>query len=147
MRLSPILTGQWKGTFTLGKEYGDLEGDVTEFMMFLNEENGVIEGKCFEMTGKLVSSNSDLALITGFFKDDTISFIKKYNHATYIDENGNIQDDFFRPSQEINYTGIYNQNSKRFEGDWEIVERTELDGEGLIEYFSSGTWQMKKESD
>lgn len=141
------LTGQWKGFFWYGEDYGDLYGESVEFMMFLEEENGEINGKCFEMGGKGVLSNADLALIKGFIKGSEISFTKKYNHATFIDENGDTQDDFFKPSQEIIYHGEFDESDYKFSGDWEIVVKEELVEGGVIEHLNTGTWEMKKEID
>ncbi|MBX9782944.1 MAG: hypothetical protein K2X48_06610 [Chitinophagaceae bacterium] len=139
------LTGQWKGSFTLGKEYGDLEGDVTEFMMFLNENDGVFEGKCFEIAGKFILPNAGLSVINGFIVNDAISFTQKYNHAIYVDEEGNIYEDFLTTSQIVNFMGKYNENLECFEGTWEIIGRTEINSVGIIQDYCSGTWEMKKE--
>ncbi|MBY0477629.1 MAG: hypothetical protein K2Q24_08270 [Chitinophagaceae bacterium] len=139
------ITGQWKGSFWYGPEYGAIEGESVEFMMFLEAKNGEFEGKCFEMGGVGVSPNADLALIKGFIKDGVISFVKKYNHATFFDEDGNVQDDFFKPSHEIIYHGEYTESDHKFLGDWEIVTKVEDSGGDMIEYLCTGTWEMKKE--
>jgi hypothetical protein len=141
------INGQWKGFFWYGKEYGDLEGESVEFMMFLECSNGEIKGKCFEMGGVGVSSNADIALINGFINQNQISFIKKYNHATFFDENGNVQDDHLKPSQEIHYEGIFDEKGCEFSGEWEIIERSEIYGDHFVEYVCTGTWMMKKEID
>lgn len=141
------LSGQWKGSFTYGKDYGDLYGESVEFMMFLQEQNGVISGKCFEMGGVGVSSEADLALIDGFFEKNHISFIKKYNHNTFFDEEGNVNNDFFKPSQEIIYEGEFDSPTNSFAGNWEIVTKTELENNDIIEFINTGVWNMKKEVD
>ncbi|QNA46013.1 hypothetical protein [Lacibacter sediminis] len=141
------ISGQWKGYFWYGKEYGELEGESVEFMMFLNEQNGEINGKCFEMGGVGVAEGADLAVINGFVKDRQISFIKKYNHATFFDEDGNAQIDALKPSQEIHYEGEFEVSEYQFTGTWEIVERSEIYGDCFVEYICTGTWMMKKEND
>jgi hypothetical protein len=141
------ISGQWKGFFWYGKEYGELEGASVEFMMFLEESDGVLNGKCFEMGGVGVASGADLALINGFINDRHISFIKRYDFATFLDENGNAFADTSLPSHEIQYEGELNVKDEKFEGSWEIVEKTEDHGDSIIEYISTGTWMMKKEKD
>jgi hypothetical protein len=139
------ISGQWKGYFWYGKEYGELEGESVEFMMFLDEHKGEITGKCFEMGGVGVAQGADLAVINGFIKEGQLSFIKKYSHETFFDESGNPQVDETKPSQEIHYEGEFDVGESVFTGTWEIVERSEIYGDCFVEYICTGTWMMKKE--
>lgn len=141
------LSGQWKGYFWYGKEYGELEGESVEFMMFLEENDGAVRGKCFEMGGVGVASGADLAAINGFIKGNQISFIKKYANATFLDEDGSAYVDSSKPSHEIHYEGAFDRGKEQFEGSWEIIEKTEDLGDTIIEYVATGTWMMKKENE
>ncbi len=145
--MSNNISGQWKGYFWYGKEYGELEGESVEFMMFLEDNNGEVRGKCFEMGGVGVAEGADLAEINGFVKGTQISFIKRYPNATFFDEDGNAYVDSSRPSQEIRYEGELDRSKDQFEGAWEIVEKSEDYGDTLVEYLATGTWMMKKEKD
>ncbi len=145
--MSNNISGQWKGYFWYGKEYGELEGESVEFMMFLEDNDGELRGKCFEMGGVGVAEGADLAEINGFVRGTQISFVKRYANATFFDEDGNVYVDSSKPSQEIHYEGEFNKLKEEFEGSWEIVEKSEDYGDTLIEYLATGTWMMKKEKD
>lgn len=145
--MSYNISGQWKGYFWYGREYGELEGESVEFMMFLEENDGAVRGKCFEMGGVGVAEGADLAEINGFMKDTQISFIKRYANATFLDESGNAYVDPSKPSQEIHYEGEFDKYKEQFEGSWEIIVKIEDHGDSIVEYISTGTWMMKKENE
>lgn len=144
--MSYNISGQWKGYFWYGKEYGELESESVEFMMFLEENDGAVRGKCFEMGGVGVAEGADLAEMNGFVTGTQISFIKKYASATFLDEDGNAYADPSKASQEIHYEGEFDRSKMQFEGKWEIIEKVEDYGDTLIEYIATGTWMMKKEN-
>jgi len=140
------LNGKWNGYYELGMSYGNkLNGTKTKFSANLKEENGELQGQCFDE----VYEGNNIADIKGFFDGSMISFIKQYNDHIFITDDGKRIVDINSTHPEIEYTGYYNRAMKVFEGNWEMVTRVDIldiRGEKSIgERYLSGTWQMSKE--
>ena len=138
------LTGTWNGYFSFGQEYGkELQAEKVKFMLFLSQKNFKFEGTSVDYEG--VGSDFQKASIKGFIKGNFISFIKQYPVFLQFDEKNNVTEIESKPSPEIHYTGHYDERTKTFSGNWEMVENIESDPFGDMEYLNTGTWEMKKE--
>lgn len=138
-------SGQWKGEFVYGPEYGNLHGDKVSFMLFLEGKDNEFAGRGFDIEG--VGVQSEVASIKGFYNDGLISFIKQYPLTNEIEQDGTLIPVEDKPSPEIHYEGEYNETQKMFSGKWEIKMHEEKFGEGYIEYLCTGTWEMRKEAE
>lgn len=145
MILNISFTGQWEGEFVYGSDYGDLEGEMVSFMLFLEGRGNQFEGKAFDIDG--VGAQSEVATVRGFYEKGTISFIKQYPLAQEFQEDGSLKVIENKKPPEIHYNGEYYEGLKMFKGKWEMVWAEEKVGEGYYEYINTGTWQMKREED
>jgi hypothetical protein len=140
-----LFSGQWKGEFVYGPEYGKLHGDKVNFMLFLEGDGEEFTGKGFDIEG--TGAQSEVASIKGFCSDGLISFIKQYPLRYQIEEDGTLILEDGKPAPEIHYTGEYNETREMFSGKWEIKSHEEVFDDGFFEYLCTGTWEMRKERD
>jgi hypothetical protein len=138
------LTGTWIGYYSYNKEYGaELSGQQVKFMLFLTQKNFKFEGTSVDYEG--VGADFSKALIRGFVKEDFISFIKQYPQSLEFDLNNKLIANESKQPPEIHYTGLFNEKTKIFSGQWEIVAHVEQGIDGDWEYLNTGLWEMKKD--
>ncbi len=135
------LQGQWTGTITYGKEYRLHKNKQLYFDMELFQEREKITGTAVDVDG--VGMSPDRAMIHGNFKDNTISFIKKYASRHYS-VGGETKVDNSRLGPDIHYSGDYNEHQQRFEGIWTIRSRGWFLGFIPLKYTLTGTWLMRR---
>jgi hypothetical protein len=100
-------------------------------------------------TGKDLSGhgfNPTACKIEGFYDEGLISFLKQYEKGLTWDENGNTIVLPDENNYEINYSGNYNNDTKEFEGDWEVAMyyQSEDNPDLWIQQVGLGTWKMHK---
>ncbi len=140
------MTGTWKGFYTYGPEYGNnLYNEKCWFMFFITKDDEQFEGTSVDYDG--VGAELQKATIKGFVENAFINFTKQYPFFYQIDEQGNIINDETRSHPEIHYSGSFDEKLNQFSGEWEMVEKTESDSGGDLEYLNTGKWEMKKEED
>jgi hypothetical protein len=112
--------GNWKGTLIYGKGYSDnIIGKELIFELKISESNGDIIGSGRDVSG--IGLNPSGFIVKRFIDESTISFIKQYKSSTYFDLDDKLVIDAKEPSSQITYNGIYNNETNKFEGDWDIL--------------------------
>jgi hypothetical protein len=146
MEKSIRLTGQWLGSFVYGPEYGDeIYGERVQFRFYIEEVgDGQFNGTSVDIVG--YGANFDTAIITGFLKDDFISFTKEYPKYFIIDENGMALEDTSSLKPRLIYSGQFNSNTGFFIGQWEFWANEMLSGDGSIVDIFTGTWEMTRDN-
>ena len=153
------LTGRWKGEFTLGPEYGSEVGKSFNFILDIQDENGTFSGTCIddETDGKF----SEPIIVTGFWNNEVISFIKQYPFLYYTNDDGEIIIDREQKHPEITYTGEYDNALNKFSGDFELTigyiplpkenyapfdptNPRPFREEDYLETLMTGTWSMQR---
>ena len=133
--------GQWQGFFQYGPEYGDFEGQEAEFRLFVEGfTNGQFSGRIIDWDGFGVSG--EVSLVTGFIKQNFISFTKQYSSHYSLDEYGNSVTDADLPGHKVIYEGIFDPDNKTFVGRWEIVTEVSHSPNHTVEELLTGTWRM-----
>jgi len=136
------LSGKWKGEYTLGPEYEIDEGKSFEFLLELNDKNGIFTGVCIE--DELKEKLSKPITISGFWKKGLISFTKHYPFLFYYNEDGEFIIDKTKQHPEIIYTGNYNAELCLYIGNFEMVVESTPKGYGWQESKLTGTWSMER---
>lgn len=139
------LSGKWQGTYTqkLKEDPDDDQIFEVEFEMeLLNTEDG-FTGTCYDLEIEL--GKKEKSSVSGFIERDIISFIKRYEHAIYLDEEA---EEFLLDKEakhpEIHYSGRFNAIEDKFEGTWEIEMNEELiGGDQLNTHLIYSSWWMK----
>jgi hypothetical protein len=139
------MTGQWKGFFEYGTQYGDkLSGEKVEFRLFLkHSDNGEFEGTCADLEG--MGSSFEVSKIRGFTDHTFISFTKEYEQYHSIDEEGNLYPQTTGQRPRLSYNGQYDKSTNSFRGNWEIISNERLYFDGSLVQFSTGIWEMMKD--
>lgn len=139
------ITGKWQGTLVYGEGYDEeTVGKTLDFEFDITDNDGEISA-----TGKDVSGhgyNPTPSYMSGFLDEGVISFIKQYKKGLAFTEDGKEELLPEEENYEINYSGNYNEITKEFEGDWEIVMyfKPEEDPDVIYSHICVGTWKMHK---
>jgi hypothetical protein len=137
------INGNWTGTLIYGKSYSeDIVGKELTFELKISESNGDIIGSGRDVSG--FGLNPSEFTIKGFIDEATISFIKQYKSNAYFDLDDKLIIDANEPSFEITYSGIYNEETNQFEGDWDILIEQKQFGDSWLDDEYVGTWVMAK---
>lgn len=137
---TPYIHGKWTGTITYGKKYAELNGKELYFDLEIIQDGELITGTSVDIGG--IGTSPDAASISGTFKANAISFIKRYNSFHYFDR-GNTVVDKSQPGYEIYYTGVYNETQQTFRGNWEYRVRYNIFWIFSRKYVVGGTWSMR----
>ena len=134
-------TGKWVGQYTYGEEYGErLKGKSGAFTIFMEVAgDGRINGTCLDEG----ATNQMEAVIEGRIIHGNIEFIKKYRHYWKTDADGNISESKDRESQEVIYSGIF-QNTV-FSGEWKIFTSFVRADGSIARRVVGGHWIMHRE--
>lgn len=143
------LTGSWTGKYSYGKGYPRyLIGKSEVFEFDIKDKAGIFTGTCIDQIVKTIPGNE--SKIEGVFKDNFISFIKRYKYNSFIEdpetENFPIADIKF---DGVHYTGhLFKKLFSRkvyFKGEWTITsEYRDRETNELIVYTIEGSWTMQK---
>lgn len=143
---SILLNGQWFGYFSYGADYGEqLEGERVIFSLLIEEVfNNKFKGKCVELEG--IGASTEVSFIEGFIENKFISFRKEYSTYFTIGEFGNEgkHEDLLHPR--LSYTGIFNEETQTFSGEWEIITNERPAGEGTFVDICTGQWEISKDN-
>jgi hypothetical protein len=135
------LTGNWTGTIVYGKGYSTFKGEKLYFDLELTHYGFEVAGIAIDTDG--VGVSPDNANILGTFKDNRISFVKQYESMHYMTKEGT-KVDKSRRGFKIKYTGIYNEATGSFSGEWLIKMTVLLFWLFPIPVRNSGQWTMKR---
>ena len=142
MKIIENLSGKWNGEYVLGAEYGPDEGKCFEFVLELSDQDGEIEGTCFEPE---ISELFDSPItINGFYEEGLLSFVKQYPCLFYSDQDGKPTVDKNQEHAEISYSGEYDEKNDIFTGEFGLVVESVKHGDGWLETVLRGTWTLKK---
>ena len=136
-------SGKWVGQYTYGESYGErLRGKSAPFTLVMEVEgNGVMKGHVID------DGYADIidgrAMIRGMIQGVFIEFVKTYSHHWGITEDGDVQENTKRPSQEVHYAGQYRNNV--FTGEWKIFSAAVQADGSIREWSNGGHWIMDKE--
>ena len=141
------LTGKWKGTYTLGRGYpAEVVGKTDPFDIEIIDNDGNLTGICIDYITKDIPNNE--STIEGVFKENYISFIKKYRYYSVFDDSGKEEtanDDI--KVDGIHYTGrLYKGFFSRrvyIKGEWTITSEIKNDGK-MFWNTVEGTWSMER---
>lgn len=133
--------GKWTGTIIYGKEYRVHQNKEVYFDLDINQDTDQITGIAMDIGG--FATNPDPAKIIGTVVGNGINFIKQYA-SRHTFKNGQTVIDKSRPGPEINYTGIYDESSNSFNGNWEITFTFKLFWLIPIRQSGGGTWSMRR---
>lgn len=141
------LTGRWKGEYTYGNNYPiSVAGKSEPFEFEIEDNNGTISGICIDNVVKAVHGNK--AIIEGTFKNDFITFVKRYKYHLSIDENGDQILEENVSTDGVQYVGHLKKKwlsgTQYFIGEWQIVVEY-INPSGLqFTNTCDGTWSMRK---
>jgi hypothetical protein len=134
-------SGKWVGQYIYGENYPDGVKDMAvEFTIEMVANAGIVKGTCIDEQSKHLFEKP--ATIEGTIRNNVITFVKRYPHYWDIDENKRITQTPELPSQEIHYTGKFENNT--FLGEWERMVMCANDKGDVYESISSGKWIMKR---
>jgi hypothetical protein len=137
------ITGIWSGTIVYGKMYRGHAGKEMVFEMTIEQKTETINGICQDISG--VGLNKDPATIKGSIENGKIEFLKQYPSLHFY-QKGETKIDSSQRGREINYTGLYDNESHVFTGTWRYTNSKKL--LGFIPLRSpSGKWIMHRKDD
>ena len=142
MRLFSNLTGEWKGSFSYGPEYSELQGKCVDFKLVLEDDNGSLTGTSIDSETKDVFT--DQIIVQGFWDSETISFTIQYPCPYYVGENDKIIIDKTGEPHSVTYTGFYDKIADCFLGEWEIIVDSQKIGDGWVDNSLTGMWRMER---
>ena len=142
------LNGLWKGKYTYGSGYSlEMIGKSELFELNIIDNDGIFTGSCIDEIVKSIPGNN--SEIEGVFKDNYISFFKKYRYYSIIDNSdGKISIDDIK-FDGIHYTGNllkrFFSGKEYFKGEWTITsEYRNKETNEVIVSTIEGTWRMEK---
>ena len=142
MKLIKPISGKWQGLYTLGKEYEKNEGQSTNFILELIEgDEDTFTGICIEDVSEFFD---EPITVEGFIEDNFISFTKKYPCLYLKDENNNFKIDPRYEHGDIYYSGEYDLEENKFQGEFELISDSFPYMEGWMEAIYRGSWTMFK---
>ncbi len=137
------LSGQWTGTIIYGKGYGQFAGKELYFDLDVIQYRDEIAGTAVDIGG--AGTSPDSANILGTFRDNKINFIKQYLSSHYYLQTGDTKIDKSRKGPQIKYSGIYNEKTGTFFGNWVLNTRLLIFGLTIpVPLKNSGTWTMTR---
>ena len=136
------LQGLWVGTITYGKSYKAFAGSELFFELELREEGNQISGEAMDTGGFGVSP--DPAKIIGFTKEREIHFVKQYTTCHFLDVDKRVIIDPSTPGLPIRYSGLFDEMTQRFAGDWVMEAKTKFLWIFPVTHRAGGTWTMQR---
>ena len=133
----------WQGIFTHEEGYSDIEQYYEiPFTMEIEINEGSFIGTSTDEESKDLFDQP--AKVTGFFEDDMVSFVLKYPHSYYRDDQGNIctEEEYEHP--DIQYLGFYDEDLKCYAGNWEMVVDQVAFGSSFLEEVANGSFEMRR---
>ncbi|MBN9296622.1 MAG: hypothetical protein J0I41_06395 [Filimonas sp.] len=141
------IAGKWAGQLTYAKDYPEeYRSKIFSFSLDLSCCEDAVKGLCEDEFTNSLALNP--ATIDGFFKNDSIYFIKRYPCLIMMDEDNLTKAFPTEPSVGIQYRGRLVQRlfskKKYFKGHWDI-SGSYMDENGNKKYYrSGGDWEMRK---
>jgi hypothetical protein len=136
-----LYSGKWVGYYTYGETYPEgLRNTSAKFIINMTVKDGVLKGTCEDEQCKHLFVAP--AIIEGTISGNKISFVKKYPHYWDIDDLLKIRKVADLPSQELHYSGEFDNNS--FSGVWQMTAILADEKGDIYEAIYSGSWNMKK---
>ena len=141
------LTGRWKGKYTYGAGYPqNFIGKSEPFEFDIQDIEGKITGVCVDEIVKAIEGNE--STIEGTFKDNFISFIKRYKYQLLIDESNNYVSEENIITDGVHYVGHVHKRffSRKvyFTGEWQITADFKDDHDKIVTFSVEGTWTMSR---
>ena len=133
----------WQGIFSYEEGYSDIQHYYEiPFTMEIEINEGSFIGTSIDEESKDLFDQP--AKVTGFFEDDMVSFVLKYPHSYYRDDQGNIcvEEEYEHP--DIQYLGFYDEDLKCYAGNWEMVVGQVAFGSSFLEDFLNGSFEMRR---
>ena len=142
------ISSKWSGFFTYMEQVISteewFERKRVPFIASLDiYANGSIKGTTTDDESKDLFDSP--ATIEGFTNDGFISFIVKYPHSYFEDENGIMQVEYGVDYPGCHYEGWLNEQGNKFTGEWTIrvsEQRKGLIGKEFEIFEVWGTWEM-----
>jgi hypothetical protein len=136
-------SGKWMGQYTYGESYGErLKGKSVPFTLIMEVEgSGVLKGHIID--DGYADRMDARAMIRGSIQGQYIEFVKTYRHHWETTEDGDVEENKKRPSQEVHYAGEYRNNV--FTGEWKIFSAAVREDGSIREWSNGGYWIMHKE--
>lgn len=136
-----FFSGNWEGEYTYEENYFQDRRDIcVAFSIAMEVKDGLVKGHCID--DEMGGGAANPAIIEGFIEGNFISFLKRYDHFWYVEENNKVTHVPSVPSHEVHYSGFFEEDL--FVGKWEITQQY-IDGDGFShELAFFGTWTMKK---
>lgn len=133
----------WKGFFSYEDGYSSLTSlKEVKFLINIFIDDFSFKGVAEDEESKEYFDKP--ATVKGFFENDFISFVMKYPHLYFLDENNKIVVDKQSKHPDVNYYGVFDRESKSYKGEWEMIYDVEQLSDGIIEEVFSGNWELKK---
>ncbi|MBX2827453.1 MAG: hypothetical protein KTR22_04790 [Flavobacteriaceae bacterium] len=133
----------WKGHFTYEVGY-DENNQYLEvpFSMQIVVENDAFFGTSVDEESKHLFDTP--TGVTGFFGDNTISFVLKYPYSYYRDEDGTLVAEKNMAHPDVHYYGAYDEVTKTYSGRWEITYEVEERIDGDVQEVFWGYWELRR---
>jgi hypothetical protein len=128
------LTGKWLVKSIYAVSFNQNAGNVNLWELDLVDNGGDLHGIGTNILEVIIVNEQ--TEIEGFFDDNFLSFVRKYQHTYSTDENGEVQI-IENKSYEVNYEGAYNKTLECFHGIWVIARG---------HYQFDGTFEMKRKT-
>lgn len=135
------INGNWTGTITYGKEYWKFKGKELYFDMELAQHGEEFKGTAIDIGGWGISP--DQAIVEGSITGNKIDFAKQYSSLHYF-SNGKVKIDPSAKGNIIAYSGVFDEVTQTFQGEWVIRGKVKLFGFIPIHYKNTGTWTMRR---
>lgn len=121
----------WKGAYCYKEEFDDSDCHGFDLRVIVDEDE--FYGTAPEQ--EFTSLTGDAATVEGFIEGDHISFTKKYPYLYILEDDGTFIFDQSKPGHEVIYTGQFNAELHRWEGEWEV--------HGMETKFPNGDWEVE----
>jgi len=91
------------------------------------------------------SLSKSMVDVTGFINEGHINFVKKYPFKYEMDKNAKVFVDKYEPGNEVQYDGYWDNESEKWERQWEIfIGITEEGIDSYTEEVTFGNFEMKQ---
>lgn len=141
------LTGTWKGKYTYGTGYpAQTVGKSEPFEIDIVDYQGALTGNCIDDVVQSMEGNE--SYIIGTFKENEITFKKRYKFHPVLDESGfSVLDDKVK-FDGVDYKGRLRKKlfsaEQFFTGEWRIISKYKDENNLLQTFTFRGSWSMRK---
>lgn len=136
--------GKWVGQYTYGPSFQEgVRGKSVSFTLEMEVGGyGVVTGRIADAYVDILVEDN-WAAIRGRIRGKSIQFIKVYRNLWTMTEHDEIRVHKGHPSQEVHYTGEYQDDV--FTGEWKIFSAFVSAGGDMEERVDRGSWSMRRE--